>query len=140
MENVTYNLKEYTNTDNYPENLKQKLTEYFNDEGRTELKQLWTVPNLPFLTNLPTDGHPEHESKRNNSFETMPKQIASDFNTKLDQISKKKLRTNFPLHPALKDYSVPGSGYAQPETVEINPEYPPFYNKYLDAKKKAGLA
>ena len=126
---------DYIGTDS----LRKGLNDYFNGDGRTAFSILWSIPSLPYLTNLPTENHPEYADKRNNIIENFPKQIDDTFNQKLSQIDKKKIYKNSSLHPSLKDYNTPGSNYILPDVIEVNPDYPPFYNKYLDAKKKAGL-
>ena len=138
---INISINNSLNTERYSgdDSLTNRLTNYFNVEGRSAFSELWSIPNLPFLINLPTENHPEFQDKRDNIIETLPKQIDSSFNQKLNQTTKKKLLKNCPLHPVLKDHNNPSSKYASPEVIEINVNYPPFYNKYLDAKKKAGL-
>jgi len=120
-------------------NLAQKIQEYMV-ANRSAFNTLWSVPNLPFKTNLPTDGEGVYQAQRDNFIETLPKQIDPNFNQNLNSINNKTpiqdiLDHEFPLHPSLEQpYSV------NPEVIQIDPEYPPFYNKYLDAKKKAGLS
>lgn len=122
-----------------PFSLNAQLNTYFSRTGRAAFSTLWSLPALPFLTNLPTDGHPEYQNKRDAIIESFPTDIDSNFNTKLDQIPQKKLIKESSLHPALKDHTNPASTYATAEVIDINPKYPPFYNKYVYAKKKAGL-
>jgi hypothetical protein len=118
--------------------LADKIQDYMA-QHRDQFITLWSVPNLPFKTNLPTDNEPTFEAQRDNFIESLPKDIDPNFNQNLNQIKNKTpiqdiSDTPFPLHPLLEQPYAPN-----PEVIEIDPEYPPFYNKYLDAKKKAGL-
>lgn len=124
-----------------PDTLRNRLKAYYDSPtGQQSFTDLWSIPDINsiFKKELPTE-ETGFQDLKNNIIEFLPKNIAEDFNSKLNGITKKKLLQDSPLHPVLKDYNTPGSVYIRPDTVQINPNYPPFYNKYLDAKKKSGL-
>jgi hypothetical protein len=107
------------------DNIKEPLLQYIkSDSGWANFNALWTLPNLPYQTTPPT--------KVENWIDTFPTRIDPNFNQKLANIPKTEIT---PIHPALDTPAV-----VPDEVIDINPNYPPFYNKYLYAKKKAGLA
>lgn len=107
------------------DNIKEPLLQYIkSDSGWDNFNALWTLPNLPYQTTPPTSVE--------NWIDTFPTSIDPSFNEKLASITKTEIT---PIHPALDTpVAVPD------QVIDIDPKYPPFYNKYLYAKKKAGLA
>lgn len=93
------------------------------------LAELWSIPNIPYLKEFPI--------QKDNWIDSLPKTISSNFNQNLNSISKKDMETfvgPFPLHPALDKNP-------QPKTIiNINPDYPPFYNNYVYIKEQSEIS
>jgi hypothetical protein len=111
-------------------NLRQKIRDYVKNVGSDQFKKLWDLPSplLPYQTD-PIGEFPGY-------IESLPTTVDPAINQKVAQINKTPVQdylasqgNPIPIHPGLSiDRLNP------PNVAEIDPDLPPFYNNYVQAK------
>jgi hypothetical protein len=112
-------------------NLEQKIRQYFKTTGWSQFKKLWDLPSpiLPYQTD-PVGEFSQY-------IESLPKTVDPTINQKVAQVNKTPVQDYLasqgkpvPVHPGLSiDRLNP------PKVAEIDPDFPPFYNNYVQVNK-----
>jgi hypothetical protein len=121
-----------------PANLKQKLIDYYRGDGWSTFNTLWNIPYqtennpLPYKDPFAPDTDIKNTPAGKDIVNSFPKIVDTNINNKLSEIKKEFLKDvdiTPILHPALQE------PYMKPTDVQIiNPEFPPFYNRYKQYK------
>lgn len=119
-------------------NLKEKLVEYYKGDAWDTFNTLWNIPYqstnnpLPYRDPFESGTDIKETPAGKDIANSFPKTVDPNINNKLSQIKKEFLKDvgiDPILHPALQE------PYAKPTEIEtINPEFPPFYNRYKQYK------